>query len=169
MLFFTQGVRYLKDFNIVEAANGVGKGIYRDFNNIIVNGSTIDIHLYWAGKGTTAIPDRGVYGPLISAITITPSQFYPSILMYFFKGLTLNSQCNLFILSFTDFDVGTGGLSAGAIAGIVIGSCAFVGLILAVLWWRGYIRGDKEDKGKNNIQEIVYASWFLLISGKVGG
>ena len=169
MLFFTQGVRYLKDFNIVEAANGVGKGIYRDFNNIIVNGSTIDINLYWAGKGTTAIPDRGVYGPLISAITITPSQFYPSILMYFLKGLTLNRQCNLFILSFTDFDVGTGGLSAGAIAGIVIGSCAFVGLILAVLWWRGYIRGDKEDKGKNNIQEIVYASWFLLISGKVGG
>ncbi|PWA58183.1 LRR receptor-like serine/threonine-protein kinase [Artemisia annua] len=135
-----QGVRYLKDFNIVEAANGVGKGIHRDFDNIIVNGSTIDIHLYWAGKGTTAIPDRGVYGPLISAITITPN-----------------------------FYVGTGGLSGGAIAGIVIGSCAFVGLILAVLWWRGYIGGDKEDKGKNNTQEIVYASWFLLISGKVGG
>ena len=63
----------MKDFNIAEAANGVGKAIEIDFDNIIVNGSTIDIHLYWAGKGTTAIPDRGVYGPLLSAITITPS------------------------------------------------------------------------------------------------
>ncbi|GKF16375.1 probable LRR receptor-like serine/threonine-protein kinase, partial [Tanacetum coccineum] len=52
-----QGVRHLKDFNIVKAAKGVGKGVYIDFENIMVNGSTIDIHLYWAGKGTTAIPD----------------------------------------------------------------------------------------------------------------
>ncbi|GKE86713.1 probable LRR receptor-like serine/threonine-protein kinase, partial [Tanacetum coccineum] len=70
-----QGIRYLKDFNIMEAAD-VGKGIYRDFENIMVNGE----------------------------------------------------------------------LSAGSIVGIVIGSCAFVGLILAVLWWRSYIGGDKEDK-----------------------
>nr|XP_043618957.1 probable LRR receptor-like serine/threonine-protein kinase At1g53430 [Erigeron canadensis] len=113
-----QGVPRLKDFNIMQEANGSGRGIYRDFDNVIVDGSTIDIHLYWAGKGTTAIPDRGVYGPLLSAITITPN-----------------------------FDVSTGGgLSAGTIAGIVVGSCAFIGLILALLWWRGYIGGDKEDK-----------------------
>ncbi|PWA42740.1 LRR receptor-like serine/threonine-protein kinase [Artemisia annua] len=143
-----QGVRYLKDFNIVEAANGVGKGIHRDFDNIIVNGSTIDIHLYWAGKGTTAIPDRGVYGPLISAITITPN-----------------------------FYVGTGGLSGGAIAGIVIGSCAFVGLILAVLWWRGYIGGDKEDKelralelqtGYFSLRQIKSATHNFDSANKIG-
>ena len=91
--------------------------------------------------------------------------------MYFFKGLTLNSQCNLFILSFTDFDVGTGGLSAGAIAGIVIGSCAFVGLILAVLWWRGYIGGDKEDKGKHNIQVgscyKQHGGWVTALIGEM--
>ncbi|GKE73496.1 probable LRR receptor-like serine/threonine-protein kinase, partial [Tanacetum coccineum] len=124
------GVRYLIDFNIVEAADGVGKGIYRDFENIMVNGSTIDIHLYWAGKGTTAIPDRGVYGLLISAITITPNfNVGPS------DGGTGGHTTGA-----------TGGLSAGSIVGIVIGSCAFVGLILAVLWWGSYIRGDKEDK-----------------------
>ncbi|KAI3509744.1 hypothetical protein L1887_25266 [Cichorium endivia] len=110
-----QGVLEHKDYNIVEKAGGVGIGTYEDFNNVKVTGSTLDIHLYWAGKGTTAIPDRGVYGPLLSAITITPN-------------------------------FSTGGLSGGAIAGIVIGSCAFVVLILALLWWRGYLGGDKEDK-----------------------
>lgn len=61
-----------KEFNIVEIAGGVGIGTSVDFDNIVVNGSTLDIHLQWAGKGTTAIPDRGVYGPLLSAIEITP-------------------------------------------------------------------------------------------------
>ena len=63
----------LKDFNIMEEAKGVGRGITKDFNDVYVNGSTLEIHLYWLGKGTTAIPDRGVYGPLISAISVTPS------------------------------------------------------------------------------------------------
>ncbi|CAD6225231.1 unnamed protein product [Miscanthus lutarioriparius] len=31
------------------------------------------IQLYWAGRGTTGIPYRGSYGPLISAISITPN------------------------------------------------------------------------------------------------
>ncbi|KAI3753652.1 hypothetical protein L2E82_25711 [Cichorium intybus] len=112
-----QGVLERKNYNIMEKAGIVGNGTYEDFNNVTVTGSTLDIHLYWAGKGTTAIPERGVYGPLLSAIEITPN-----------------------------FDVSTGGLSGGAIAGIVIGSCAFVALILALLWWRGYLGGDKEDK-----------------------
>ncbi|KAD6794491.1 hypothetical protein E3N88_05387 [Mikania micrantha] len=112
-----QGELLLKDFNIRERANGTGRGIAIDFNDIRVNGSTLEIHLYWAGKGTTAIPDRGVYGPLISAITVTPN-----------------------------FEIPTDGLSGGAIAGIVVGSCAFVVLVLFVLWKKGYLGGDKEDK-----------------------
>lgn len=65
----------MKDFNIKEEAGGVGKGITREFE-VEVNDNTLEIHLYWAGKGTTAIPDRGVYGPLISAITVTPSKYF---------------------------------------------------------------------------------------------
>lgn len=63
-----------KDFSIVERAGGVGNGTYIDFDNVTVTGSTLEIHLYWAGKGTTGVPERGVYGPLLSAIAITPSK-----------------------------------------------------------------------------------------------
>lgn len=64
----------MRDFNIMEEANGVGKVITKDFPDVTVS-STLEIHLYWTGKGTNAIPDRGVYGPLISAITVTPSSY----------------------------------------------------------------------------------------------
>ncbi|KAB2623553.1 LRR receptor-like serine/threonine-protein kinase [Pyrus ussuriensis x Pyrus communis] len=68
-----QGNLVQKDFNIMDEAGGVGKGIVKEFDNVTVLGSTLEIHLYWAGKGTTAIPYRGVYGPLISAISVTPN------------------------------------------------------------------------------------------------
>ncbi|KAE9585123.1 putative protein kinase RLK-Pelle-DLSV family [Lupinus albus] len=67
-----QGVKYLENFNIAEKAGGVGLGITEEFN-VDVNDSTLEIRLSWAGKGTNAIPVRGVYGPLISAITVTPN------------------------------------------------------------------------------------------------
>ncbi|CAL0333713.1 unnamed protein product [Lupinus luteus] len=112
-----QGIKYLKDFNIMEAVGGVGKGITKEFD-VDVNDSTLEIHLYWAGKGTTAIPNRGVYGPLISAITVTPN-----------------------------FKIKSGGLSAGAIAGIVAALCVFIILVLVVLRKMGFLgRKDKTDK-----------------------
>lgn len=60
----------------MKEAKGAGKGIYEDFD-VYVNGSTLEIHLYWSGKGTKAIPERSVYGPLISAIAVTPSEVIP--------------------------------------------------------------------------------------------
>ncbi|KAK6934122.1 Serine-threonine/tyrosine-protein kinase, catalytic domain [Dillenia turbinata] len=112
-----QGQIVFKGFNIADQANGVGKNVTLDFPDIQVIDSTLVIHLYWAGKGTTAIPDRGVYGPLISAISVTPN-----------------------------FHV-RAGPSAGVIAGIVIASCVLFTLILVVLRRNGYLRGkDLEDK-----------------------
>ncbi|KAE8703324.1 putative LRR receptor-like serine/threonine-protein kinase [Hibiscus syriacus] len=114
-----QGRVVLEDFNIMEEAGGFGKGIFKEFN-VDVNGSTLEIHLYWRGKGTTAIPDRGVYGPLISAITVTPN-----------------------------FKVDTGeGLSAGVIAGILIGSCVILILILIILRLMGYLGGKHDENSE---------------------
>ncbi|CAK7351861.1 unnamed protein product [Dovyalis caffra] len=68
-----QGILFEKNFNIMKKAGGVGIPTIMNFNDIDVKGSTLEIHLYWAGKGTNEIPFRGVYGPLISAITVTPN------------------------------------------------------------------------------------------------
>ncbi|KAF9621304.1 hypothetical protein IFM89_019390 [Coptis chinensis] len=117
---YIQGKRIWKDFNIAEAAGGVGKGTVKECN-ATVTGSTLEIHLYWSGKGTTSVPQRGIYGPLISAISVTPN-----------------------------FDPSTG-LSAGTIAGIVVCSFVVVLLVLTVLWKLGYLGGkdlkDKELRG----------------------
>ena len=59
----------LKDFNIAVEAGGVGKGIIKSFP-VTLRSSALEIRLYWAGKGTTSIPEKGVYGPLISAISV---------------------------------------------------------------------------------------------------
>ncbi|ONI12340.1 hypothetical protein PRUPE_4G158000 [Prunus persica] len=143
-----QGNLVLKDFNIMEEAGGVGKGIIREYD-VLVNGSTLEIHLYWAGKGTTAIPDRGVYGPLISAITVTPN-----------------------------FKVDTGGLSAGAIAGIVVASCVSLVLVLVVLRLSGFLGGKDEDKelrrglelqtGYFTLRQIKAATGNFDPSNKIG-
>lgn len=62
----------LKDFDIAAKAGGPGKAIVETFT-AEVRDHTLKIHLYWAGRGTTGIPERGVYGPLISAISVDPS------------------------------------------------------------------------------------------------
>ncbi|XP_026655880.2 probable LRR receptor-like serine/threonine-protein kinase At1g07650 isoform X2 [Phoenix dactylifera] len=69
---FIQGKMVLLDFNIEDAAGGPGKPVIKTFTTNITQ-NTLKIQLYWAGKGTTGIPTRGVYGPLISAISVTPN------------------------------------------------------------------------------------------------
>ena len=68
----------------MEETKGAGKGIYKDFD-ASVDGSTLKIHLYWTGKGTNSIPDEGVYGPLISAIAVTPSELISYSRFYYFS------------------------------------------------------------------------------------
>ncbi|KAK3405486.1 hypothetical protein EUGRSUZ_K02000 [Eucalyptus grandis] len=82
---YIQGKLVWKDFNIEIEAGGVGKEVMKNFTANVTKG-TLEIRFYWAGKGTTVIPDRGVYGPLISAISV-----YPDL-----KGLAL--QIGLFTL-----------------------------------------------------------------------
>lgn len=62
-----------KDFNIADEASGIGKPTIKQFNATVTN-NILEIRFYWAGKGTTRIPVRGVYGPLISAISVDPGK-----------------------------------------------------------------------------------------------
>ncbi|KAF2314423.1 hypothetical protein GH714_026276 [Hevea brasiliensis] len=140
----------LKDFNIMEKAGGARISHVEEFDNILVNGSsTLEIHLYWLGKGTTAIPTRSVYGPLISAITVTPN-----------------------------FKVDDGGLLVAAIIGIVATSCFVVVLILLVLRRKGYLGvKDLEDKefrgldlqtGYFSLRQIKQATNSFDVANQIG-
>nr|XP_028956125.1 probable LRR receptor-like serine/threonine-protein kinase At1g53440 isoform X2 [Malus domestica] len=123
-----QGNLVLKDFNIMEEARGVGKGIVREFDNVTVIGSTLEIHLYWAGKGTTAIPYTGVYGPLISAISVTPNFEPPK------KTLSYLERIRSHVPIGTMVGIGC------AIAVVII---AIVLLALVILWKRGLLGRQK--------------------------
>uniref|UniRef100_A0A0A0KZG7 non-specific serine/threonine protein kinase n=1 Tax=Cucumis sativus TaxID=3659 RepID=A0A0A0KZG7_CUCSA len=110
---YVQGKLELKDFNIADAAGGIGKPLVKKFTVSVING-TVEIRLFWAGKGSNAIPVRGVYGPLISAISLDPDFEPPS--------------------------EGGNAISAGAVAGIVVAVVFVILLVLGVLWWRGCLR-----------------------------
>ncbi|KFK44799.1 hypothetical protein AALP_AA1G304800 [Arabis alpina] len=70
---YVQGALFLKNFNIREKANGTMKPVVIEKKSVNVTDHTLEIRLYWAGKGTTLIPSRGIYGPLISAISVCHS------------------------------------------------------------------------------------------------
>lgn len=67
-----QDVLVWKDFDIENEAYGAQRPLIKRFNASVTN-TILEIRFYWAGRGTTRIPNRGVYGPIISAISADPS------------------------------------------------------------------------------------------------
>ncbi|KAI3465878.1 hypothetical protein Pfo_022541 [Paulownia fortunei] len=120
---YLQGKLVLKDFNIAAEAGGPGKPIIKNFTAVVTS-HTLKIHLYWAGRGTTGIPQRGTYGPLISAISVDPN----------FKPPVHHKK-----------------ISSAMVAGTVAGAVCFLALILGTLHKKGYLGGkistDKELRG----------------------
>ncbi|KAM6594881.1 hypothetical protein CsatA_002584 [Cannabis sativa] len=75
---YIQGNLVLKDFDIKKEAGGVSnRAVVREFT-ANVSQNFIEVHLFWAGKGTCCIPAQGTYGPSISAISATPN-FVPTV------------------------------------------------------------------------------------------
>ncbi|KAM2042812.1 hypothetical protein ACFX16_036462 [Malus domestica] len=74
---YIQGTRMTKDLDISSAAGGVNRAIVRKFN-VNVSENYLEIHLFWAGKGTCCIPEQGDYGPLIAAVHAA-SDFTPTV------------------------------------------------------------------------------------------
>ncbi|XP_061370404.1 probable LRR receptor-like serine/threonine-protein kinase At1g07650 [Gastrolobium bilobum] len=120
---YVQGELVLKDFNIQNEAGGTGKPIVKTFNATVTQ-HTLKIHFYWAGKGTTGIPTRGVYGPLVSAISVDPNFKPPS-----------EDGYRTYVI-----------LAVGVVAGVVV-----VLMVLAIVWGMGWLGGKdpvyKELKG----------------------
>lgn len=122
---YIQGQLVWEDFNIEIEAGGVGKPVIKNFNATVTNG-TLEIRFYWAGKGTNAIPNRGVYGPLISAISVYP-------------GFKIPREST--------------SIAAGTIVGIVAAVVFVVFLILVILWQRGYL--GREDEMAQDLKVLA--------------
>ncbi|XP_070664340.1 probable leucine-rich repeat receptor-like serine/threonine-protein kinase At3g14840 [Malus domestica] len=121
---YIQGKLVKKDFNIMDEARVFGDVVIKNFTAPVTN-NTLEIRLYWAGKGTTGIPVRGVYGPLISAISVVPKDFNPPP-----KPVS-------------DTSPGGSGVPVGAVVGIVVGGVFIVLLIFGILWKRGLLGQQK--------------------------
>ncbi|XP_062161267.1 probable LRR receptor-like serine/threonine-protein kinase At1g07650 isoform X2 [Alnus glutinosa] len=109
-----------KDFDIEHEAPGVDKAVVREFKAVVKN-KVLQIRFHWAGKGTTAVPRRGIYGPLISAISVK-SDFSPP---YDYRKIFI-------------------------VVGAVVSALLLVFMILGIRIWkinRGKITREKELRG----------------------
>ena len=59
----------LKDYDIEHEAHGVDKAVKPKIKAVVMD-KTLQVRFVYSGKGTTAVPVRGTYGPLISAISM---------------------------------------------------------------------------------------------------
>ncbi|XP_028966121.2 probable leucine-rich repeat receptor-like serine/threonine-protein kinase At3g14840 isoform X2 [Malus domestica] len=98
-----------KDFDIEEEAQGVDRVVIKELKAVQVKDKTLLIRLKWSGKGTTASPKRGTYGPLISAISMD-SEFKPP----------QESKNKVSII--------VGASVGGSVLGLIF-------LVLGILWW----------------------------------
>ncbi|KAH6825866.1 Leucine-rich repeat transmembrane protein kinase [Perilla frutescens var. hirtella] len=75
---YIQGNLQEKDFDLQRESGRVSlRAVTRNFTAEVLE-NYLEIHLFWAGKGTCCVPRQSTYGPLISAISATPN-FVPSV------------------------------------------------------------------------------------------
>ncbi|KAM0043837.1 putative protein kinase RLK-Pelle-DLSV family [Helianthus debilis subsp. tardiflorus] len=113
-----RGELKLKDFDIAKEAGGTGMAVIKRYT-VNVKNNTLKIQLYWAGKGTTKIPVRGHYGPIISAISVDPD----------FEPPNFGKKTKV-----------------GLIVGPVGGGLFLVFLTIVILWRKGYIMVEKTEQ-----------------------
>ncbi|KAL1556055.1 putative LRR receptor-like serine/threonine-protein kinase [Salvia divinorum] len=75
---YIQGNLALKDFDIQKEAGGSFRAVVKDFTAQVTE-NHLEIHLFWAGKGTCCVPSQGIYGPSISALSVSPGDFIPTV------------------------------------------------------------------------------------------
>ncbi|XP_057804635.1 probable LRR receptor-like serine/threonine-protein kinase At1g56140 [Salvia miltiorrhiza] len=70
---YIQGSLAEKDFDLQRESGRLPlRAVTRDFTAVVAQ-NYMEIHLFWAGKGTCCVPAQSVYGPLVSAISATPN------------------------------------------------------------------------------------------------
>ncbi|KAL0909420.1 hypothetical protein M5K25_020290 [Dendrobium thyrsiflorum] len=123
---YIQATLMEKDFEIrKEAGEKSFTAVVKEYRTAVTN-NFLEIHLFWAGKGTSFVPSQGYYGPSICAISVSPA-FISSVSN---KAPNSSSSSN------------KKGLIVGIIAGVVV-----LGLIIvAILVWRQKQKNVNKDE-----------------------
>ncbi|PIA33876.1 hypothetical protein AQUCO_03900019v1 [Aquilegia coerulea] len=148
---YIQGKLVSKDFNIVDEAGGAGKAVIKKFKTFVTN-TTLEIRFHWAGRGTTGIPSKGIYGPLVSAISIVVFLIPPS--------------------------EGGKKISAAIVVGVVVAVLSLISIVVGVLWWKGCLgwkndtdedlRGLDQQTGSFTLRQIKAATNNFAAENKIG-
>ncbi|KAJ0018224.1 hypothetical protein Pint_10313 [Pistacia integerrima] len=139
---YVQNKLVKKDFNIAAEASGVLIPVTVPDNATVTN-NILEIRFNWAGRGTTAVPVGGVYGPLVSAISVVDPNFRPKK-----KDIV------------------------PIVVGVVLGLCLII-LALGILCWRYYFRTKRSKEGvmKHTLEYVMVPStceaFHLQQSGKL--
>ncbi|CAL9767454.1 unnamed protein product [Musa acuminata subsp. burmannicoides] len=123
---YIQGNLVLKDFDIRAEENSL-TAVTRKFI-VPVTDNFLEIHFFWAGKGTCCVPVQGYYGSSVSAISVNPD-FTPTVSN---KPPSSASKSS----------------NKSTIVGIFSGIGALVLLIVGILiyWQRQRLSKDDEDE-----------------------
>ncbi|XP_071682410.1 probable LRR receptor-like serine/threonine-protein kinase At1g56140 [Lolium perenne] len=128
---YLQGERKEQNFDIKKAAGGKSYVAVKKQYFVLVVKNFLEIHLFWAGKGTCCIPTQGYYGPAISAFSVTPN-FSPTV--YNFVAKKKHSK--------------TGVIVGAILGGAVLGLLAFAGIFV---WRQKRRKQSQEQKELYNI------------------
>ncbi|KAK1316854.1 putative LRR receptor-like serine/threonine-protein kinase [Acorus calamus] len=110
---YIQGDKVLQDFDIQKEAGGSKTAIVKTFTTNVTN-TILEVHFFWAGRGTCCIPLQGTYGPLVSAIHVSPD------------SVEVSPSSNGDKKEFGKFI----GLGVGCVAAL------FIALFVFYLWWK---------------------------------
>ena len=114
----------------------------------------LEIHLFWAGKGTCCNPVQGYYGPSISAISVVSGNIFEG--QIFYKFFIVQEVLKI-VIPFSDFEPSVTGIppnppskknNSGLIVGVVV-SVGVVSIILicAILYLQRKASSVNEDEG----------------------
>jgi hypothetical protein len=70
-LILVKGELKKQDFDIRKEAGGRSYSVVKVQCTVPVTRNFLEVHLFWAGKGTCCVPSQGHYGPAISALSAT--------------------------------------------------------------------------------------------------
>ncbi|XP_011654460.1 probable LRR receptor-like serine/threonine-protein kinase At1g56130 isoform X3 [Cucumis sativus] len=131
---YIQGELFQEDFSIQNEAGGSFRPISKPFK-VPVSKNYMEIHLFWAGKGTCCIPKDGTFGPSVSAI---------------FASLADSDQPVSNAKKGTSQIKGTGSKKNAAIliVGIVVGvgSVCFLVFTISILFYRRKGRSSEDEE-----------------------